>query len=292
EKSQDERRVMKERDDGGDAVAERRPAEVAEGERDEQHDHHRCERDRPHGVVDELAAEGWADDLVTDVLHVRAELGLDRRLGHYDLIGLHLKRADLDAAAFSDLDDRLVVLEVRHHAANFSDRRRRVEPRVEQRAAFELDARPQATEGEKDHAGNDEQQRQAEIPPLALDELDHRTVASEAPGARGSGAFSSTPYRRRRRSEFTSMAAWSSICVTMTAVKNETPTPIARVSAKPFTVPVPNQNKMPAVMIVARFEYRIDGNARRRPSSTAARSDLPARSSSLRRSNVRTFAST
>ena len=50
------------------------------------------------------------------------------------------------------------------------------------------------------------------------------------------------------------MTPCSSICVTTTAVKKLTATPIPSVSAKPFTVPVPNMKRMPAVRTVARFE--------------------------------------
>src|SRR3989442_12714400 len=46
---------------------------------------------------------------------------------------------------------------------------------VEERAALELDARPEAADREKDDAGHDQQRAREEVPPLALDDLEkHR----------------------------------------------------------------------------------------------------------------------
>src|SRR4029079_1865805 len=102
-----------------------------------------------------------------------------------------------------------------------------------QRAALELDARLEPADGEEEHARHDEQRGEREVPELALDEAEqHQAVtravarpARASVGPRPSAGFSSTPQRRRRRSDEYSMAAWSSSCVTNTAVKKETTTP-------------------------------------------------------------------
>ncbi|GIS67546.1 MAG: hypothetical protein CM1200mP6_06140 [Anaerolineaceae bacterium] len=53
------------------------------------------------------------------------------------------------------------------------------------------------------------------------------------------------------------------------AVNMLTPTPIARVKAKPLTIlapnVLPNQNNMVHVIIVEILESRIDGQARQKP---------------------------
>ena len=46
---------------------------------------------------------------------------------------------------------------------------------LEKRAALELDAWPESADREEEHAGDDEQRREQEIPPLALDKMEeHR----------------------------------------------------------------------------------------------------------------------
>ena len=80
------------------------------------------------------------------------------------------------------------------------------------------------------------------------------------------------------------------------AVNMLSSTPIASVSAKPCIMLVlnlsPNQNSTTAVMMVDMFPSRIDGHARSKPAFNAANRSLPARSSSLARSDISMFAST
>ena len=68
---------------------------------------------------------------------------------------------------------------------------------------------------------------------------------------------------------------------------------IIHVGAKPVFVDVlPNQNRIAQVIRVEMFESRMEGQARRNPSSTAMVRRRPARSSSLSLSKIRMFAST
>ena len=80
--------------------------------------------------------------------------------------------------------------------------------------------------------------------------------------------------------------------VTKTAVNSENTVPQKSVYAKPFTVPVPSMNSTPAPTIVVTWLSNTDVNARLKPILTAERNDLPAHSSSLRRSKISTLAST
>jgi hypothetical protein len=83
--------------------------------------------------------------------------------------------------------------------------------------------------------------------------------------------------------------------VTTIAQNKLTPTPTARVKAKPFTIVAPkdepNQNKMAQVISVEAFESRMDGQARFQARSTACKKVRPLRSSSFNRSKIRIFAS-
>lgn len=87
----------------------------------------------------------------------------------------------------------------------------------------------------------------------------------------------------------------SRVRVTYMAVKSEIPTPRARVREKPFTMVAPNaepnQKRIREVMMVARFESRMDDQARVQPWSTAWVRFFPLRSSSFNRSKMRMFAS-
>ena len=84
--------------------------------------------------------------------------------------------------------------------------------------------------------------------------------------------------------------------VTVMAVNKLTNTPSASVRAKPLTMLapnwLPNQNKITQVIKVEIFESRIDGQARRKPSSTAVINFLPERNSSYMRSKIKMLAYT
>ena len=80
--------------------------------------------------------------------------------------------------------------------------------------------------------------------------------------------------------------------VMTTAVSSENAVPQNSVYAKPFTVPVPSMYSTPAPTIVVKCESNTELNARWKPMRTAARSVLPAHSSSLMRSKISTLAST
>jgi len=83
--------------------------------------------------------------------------------------------------------------------------------------------------------------------------------------------------------------------VTTIAERRLTPTPNERVNANPLTKLAPNvepnQKRIALVIKVARFESRMDGQARFQPRSIACCKVRPFLSSSLRRSNIRIFAS-
>ena len=79
--------------------------------------------------------------------------------------------------------------------------------------------------------------------------------------------------------------------VAATAVASEITVPSSSISAKPFTLAVATANSTSAVMHVTAFASRIVWNPFAYPAEIAARTDLPARASSLMRSNMTTFAS-
>ena len=80
--------------------------------------------------------------------------------------------------------------------------------------------------------------------------------------------------------------------VVVIALNKLTNTPIKSVSANPLTKLDVKRYKIMAVMIVEILESRIDGHARRKPSSTAPVFGSPRFNSSLIRSKISTFAST
>ena len=71
-----------------------------------------------------------------------------------------------------------------------------------------------------------------------------------------------------------------------------TKTPIPNVNANPLTNPVAKMNRMIHVIIVEIFPSRIAGQALLNPSSILPPKLLPDLNSSLKRSKIRTFAST
>ena len=80
------------------------------------------------------------------------------------------------------------------------------------------------------------------------------------------------------------------------AVNMEVSTPIARVTENPVTAelaePLPNKNRIPAMIKVEIFPSRMDCQARLNPIWEANCRDLPMRNSSFIRSNMRILAST
>ena len=80
--------------------------------------------------------------------------------------------------------------------------------------------------------------------------------------------------------------------MTTTAANIVVKIPIASVTPKPFTGPVPNQTITRATNSVVTFESRIADQALSKPASRAVPSDLPSFSSSRIRSKIRMFAST
>ena len=79
--------------------------------------------------------------------------------------------------------------------------------------------------------------------------------------------------------------------VAATAVISETTVPISSISAKPFTSAVATANSTSAVMLVTTLASMIVWKPFAYPVAIAARTDLPARASSLIRSKTTTFAS-
>ena len=80
--------------------------------------------------------------------------------------------------------------------------------------------------------------------------------------------------------------------VTTIALNIETRTPMIRTRAKPRMTDEPKAYRIVAVMRLDTFESRMEFQARLKPASTAAGSDLPTRSSSFIRSKIRMLAST
>ncbi len=79
--------------------------------------------------------------------------------------------------------------------------------------------------------------------------------------------------------------------VASTAVNNDTIVPIPSVNANPCTSWVESTNRMNAVMIVTTFASMIADRPFLYPVAIPARTDLPARISSLTRSKITMFAS-
>ena len=79
--------------------------------------------------------------------------------------------------------------------------------------------------------------------------------------------------------------------VANTAVSSEITVPISSISAKPFTPAVATANRTSAVMQVTTFASRIVWKPFAYPVAIPARTDFPARTSSLIRSKTTTFAS-
>ena len=79
--------------------------------------------------------------------------------------------------------------------------------------------------------------------------------------------------------------------VANTAVTSEIAVPIRSMSAKPLTPAVATRNRTSAVIAVTTFASMIVWNPFEYPVEIAARTDLPARTSSLMRSKTTTFAS-
>ena len=172
EEAEDDECIVKQRDDRRDAVAEGGPAEVAEGPSDEQHDQQTRERDGLRRVLDELRRERRTHDRRVRDPCVRSEGLLQSGLGAHELRREHLGRTDLDPTARNSLDGRLVVavrLEVVLDERVIGSR---CECDLEERATLELDARPESADREEDDARHDEQGREQEVPPLALDEME------------------------------------------------------------------------------------------------------------------------
>ena len=80
--------------------------------------------------------------------------------------------------------------------------------------------------------------------------------------------------------------------VTTIALNIEVSTPMIRTSAKPRITDEPKAYRIVAVIRLDTFESRMEFQARLKPASTAAGSDLPTRSSSFIRSKIRMLAST
>ena len=76
------------------------------------------------------------------------------------------------------------------------------------------------------------------------------------------------------------------------AVNILTNTPMPRVTAKPLIIGIPERYKIKQVISVDTLESRILVQARLNPASIPAWTELPSRTSSFMRSNIKMFAST
>ena len=172
EDAEHNRGVVEKCDDGRDAVAERGPPEIPESPRDEQHDEEARESDRLDRVLDELRRERRAHDRGVRNFRIGTKSRLQVLFSRRELRRKHLGRTHFDPAARDTLDGRLVMAvrgEERLHLGIVGSSGER---ELEERAALELDAGPQAADGEEEHTRHDEQCREEEVPPLALDEVE------------------------------------------------------------------------------------------------------------------------
>ena len=119
---------------------------------------------------------------------------------------------------------------------------------------------------------------------LALD--DGRTAP------RATNSSSRRPYSDGLRAHSWRTTQRRIVRVTTMALNIETRTPRISTRAKPRMTDEPRAYRMVAVIRLDTFESRMEFQARLKPASTAAGSDLPTRSSSFVRSKIRMLAST
>ena len=99
------------------------------------------------------------------------------------------------------------------------------------------------------------------------------------------------PMKRGLSNQRNPLRRWSIARVAATAVSSEISVPISSISAKPFTEAIATRNSTSAVIAVTTFASRIVWKPLPYPAAIAARTDFPARTSSLMRSKTTTFAS-
>src|SRR5207244_2744044 len=147
-------------------------------------------------------------------------------------------------------------------------------------AALEVDAQIEATGHERDDADQNDGARDREPQVAAAHEVDlQQPHVVDAPMKRGL-------LNQRKPASRPSIAR-----VAATAVISEIAVPISSMSAKPFTPAVARRKRTSAVIAVTTFASMIVWKPLAYPAEIAARTDLPARTSSLLRSKMTTFTS-
>ena len=120
----------------------------------------------------------------------------------------------------------------------------------------------------------------------------HGVGATGGPASTATNSSSRTPNSEALRAHSWRTTTRMIERVTTIALNIETSTPMISTSAKPRMTDEPNAYRIVAVIRLDTFESRIEFQARLKPASTAAGSDLPMRSSSFIRSKIRMLAST
>src|SRR5690606_9324027 len=173
------------------------------------------------------------------------------------------------------------------HAAEQAAQRRKIsrllQPRFHQNAAAEVDAVIQPRIKEEDGGGYRQESRNRKADEAAFHEFDVGLVGNQAQAKHDRGPH--TTSFLGRADFIQSTIIWRT---TRMAVNIEVTMPIEIATAKPRTGPEPKANRIAMAMSVVRFESRIVENARLKPESRDATTDLPSLYSSRMRSLIRT----
>ena len=236
-------------------------------------------RDRDSRRAGEFSAHNRANGGEAEFLAGSSLLnnGGDQRVLGFDLQG---RGAHQGSVVFGQLDRCPRVAAVKSGRLDGLLGDRLVEAQPDQRAAGEVDTGFEAAGQQRDDAGQQQRQRQ-QIPPAAAGRYGEHQVLTLAPAPKKRGWVSARQV----------MAMRSRFRLTVMALNMLTATPMARVTAKPRTPPLPKPKSTAQMMRVEMLESRIEVHARLKPDSMAPRMARPARSSSRVRSKIRMLAS-
>ena len=280
EQSQQEQGVVQERADGGQ-TEHKRPLHPAKGPHDIEQDQDGGHRHAYGRGACEFSAHNRPDGGVAELL---AGSGLLKDRGDQRVLGFDVQGrcAYQGAAVVGQLNCRPRVAAGYRGGLDGLLVDLLVEAELDERTAGEVNAGLEAAGQQRDDAGQQQRERQ-QVPPAAAGRNgEHQVLTLAAPA----------PKRRGRVSARQVMARRSKFRLTVMALNILTATPMARVTAKPRTPPLPKPKSTAQMMRVEMLESRIEVHARLKPDSTAPRMARPARSSSRVRSNIRMLAST
>src|SRR3989338_761628 len=304
-------RVPHDCEDGGDEWRSDFNVEVfpQNGEEPDRNDHvvERCEhgdeavlpaldrsRHFPEGIGD-ICEDGSEDDQKRFPTLV-AQFGADRRTDRVvaQFLGLSerfldgreevpvaflIERfcADVHLVVADRLDDDGTEIERSHRPFDFERRGTFLKTQRHERSAGEINPLFQSERGHRKD-GRDDQRAGEGVPDGAeLDDV-HTFFFKNTHGAFSTNVGIATSF--------------NSVFVTTIAVNMLITTPIASVSANPLMIEDENPYSTAQEISVVAFPYRMDVQARLNASSIACEVVFPSRNSSLRRSKMRTFAST